>query len=615
LDAEELRGYLQGRLPEYMVPASIVAVEEMPLTPNGKIDRQTLLSVKAETAKRISRYAGARNGVEELLAQVWQEVLGVKCVGIHDNFFELGSESILSIQVIARLRQVGLKLTLKQMFQHQTIAELARVVVSVKEANAEQFDAGDSVPLTPIQRRFFELALANPHHFNQAVMLAADTRPDASALEVVLQKLVEHHASLRLRFASGEGGWRQTYAEAEAHHLVRSIDLSHLAEDGDEQRRQLEAQAEAAQSSLDIVEGPLLRAVLFELGAGRGSRLLLVIHHLAVDGVSWRVLLEDLQTAYGQAVRGQKVELPAATASFGRWSRALQDYAASEELRAQLPYWTDARRREAGRLPVDYEGGENTAASSRSVEVELTEEETRSLLQEVPRAYHTQAQEALAAALALAFRGWTGESALLVDFEGHGREEEAGQGVDVSRTVGWFTSVYPVLLEVGSEDVASALKSVKERLRGVPARGVGYGVLRYLCGDEGVREAMASLPAAEVSFNYLGQFDRVLDEGGGFGVAEESVGAAQDAGGRREHLLTVNGLVAEGRLRMSFGYSAVVHRRETVEALARGFVGALRVLIGHCLEEGAGGHTPSDFPLARLDQESLDSLLQEFGAY
>jgi non-ribosomal peptide synthase protein (TIGR01720 family) len=396
--------------------------------------------------------------------------------------------------------------------------------------------------------------------------------------------------------------------------VLTTVDLTHLAEDEAAQRLRLEEEASAAQSSLHITEGPLLRAVLFDLGAGRGWRLLLVIHHLAVDGVSWRVLLEDLQAGYEQALAGREIELPAATASFRRWSQALVEYASSERLLSQLPYWTEEKRRGAVRLPVDFEGGADTAECEAAIEVELTQEQTRSLLQEVPRAYHTQAQEALAAALALALRRWAGGGGLLVDFEGHGREEEAAGGLDLSRTVGWFTSVYPVLLEVDGGDEAAALKAVKEQLRSVPAKGVGYGVLRYLSSDERVRSALAEMPAAEVSFNYLGQFDQVLGGGGGFRAAVEPVGAARDSGGRREHPLAVNGMVVGGRLRVSFGYSREVHRREMIEAVAGWFAEALEGLIEHCRGEGVGGHTPSDFPLAGLDQESLDSLLQEFGA-
>jgi amino acid adenylation domain-containing protein/non-ribosomal peptide synthase protein (TIGR01720 family) len=580
-DGKELREHLQARLPEYMVPASIAVLERMPLTPSGKIDRQALLKVKTGEGARADEYEGARDEVEAQLAQIWQDVLGVERVGIRDNFFELGGDSIISIQIVSKANQLGLPLRVRQIFQHRTIAELAGVVRASSGADSVRQPAPDEaageVALTPIQRRFFGLGLLNPHHFNQAVMLAADSRPDAAALEAVLQKLVSHHASLRLRFSHGEQGWQQSYAEAETHQLLLTIDLSHLSTDEAAQRLRLDEEVAAAQAGLDISEGPLLRAALFELGAEEGWRLLLVIHHLAVDGVSWRVLLEDLQTGYGQARRGQEVRLPPPTASFGRWSRELRRYAASDELRAQLPYWTDARRREARLLPVDYEGGENGVGSVESVEVELTEEETRALLQEVPRAYQTSAEEALTAALALAFKGWTGESALLVDFEGHGREEDVAEGLDVSRTVGWFTSVYPVLLEVEG-DAEAALMGVKEQLRGVPARGVGYGVLRYLSADEGVSEALEGMPEAEVSFNYLGQLDQVLDEGGEFSAAAESVGAAQGLDNGRSHLLAVNALVAGGRLRASFGYSRTAHRRETIEALAEGFCAALREL-------------------------------------
>src|SRR5688572_7909671 len=466
---KELRGYLQERMPEYMVPTSIAVVSELPLMPNGKVDRQALLSLSNAVPE--SEYEGARNEVEELLAQVWQEVLGIERVGIHDNFFELGGDSIVSIQVVARLRQQGVKFSLKEMFQHQTIAELASVAKVTAAVEMEPDEAVGAVALTPIQQQFFALELANPHHFNQAVLLEMDSVLDASALEVVMQKLVAHHAALRLSFVKSAEGWQQGYAAAEEHKLVSVIDLSELADD-EEQREQLEAHAAAAQASLNISEGPLLRVVLFDLGVGRGARLLIAIHHLAVDGVSWRILLEDLQTAYGQASRGEAIELPAGTSTFKRWSESLGEYAASAELQLQAEYWLKQGSELSARLPVDYEDGENTVASGRSVEVKLSRAETQALLQEVPKAYHTQIQEVLATALVLAMREWTGADSLLVDVEGHGREEVVG-GVDVSRTVGWFTSIYPVRLELAGKEIGRALKSIKEQLRGVPERGIG----------------------------------------------------------------------------------------------------------------------------------------------
>ena len=367
-----------------------------------------------------------------------------------------------------------------------------------------------------------------------------DECPEVGLLEVVIKKLVEQHATLRLRFVKSAAGWQQSYAEVEESQLVAALDLSELT-DAEEQRRQLEAHAAAVQASLNISKGPLLRVVLYELGMGRGARLLLAIHHLAVDGVSWRILLEDLQTAYGQASRGEQLELAARTSTFKRWSESLAEYAGSTELQLQAGYWLQQGSEQSGRLPVDYDNGENTVASSRSVEVKLSQGETQALLQEVPKAYHTQIQEVLATALALALKGWTGADSLLVDMEGHGREEVVA-GVDVSRTVGWFTSIYPVRLEVAGNEVGTALKSIKEQLRGVPERGIGYGVWKYLKADEGERARLGEMAEAEVSFNYLGQFDQVLS-GGAFRAATESSGAAQVGHEKRNHLLAISGMV------------------------------------------------------------------------
>ena len=595
-NSKDLKEYLQGRMPEYMVPASIAIVGELPLMPNGKVDRQALLAISSQTPG--SEYEGARNDVEELLVQVWQEVLGLERVGINDNFFELGGDSIVSIQVIARMRQHGVKLKLKEMFQHQTIAELAQAANGngTEQVNRVADEAVGAVALTPIQRHFFAHGLNNPHHFNQSVILATDECPEASVLESVMQKLVAHHAALRLRFTETENGWQQAYADATDEPIVTFSDLSQLS--GSEQRATLEAEAAAAQASLNIINGPVLRVVLFDCGES-GARLLLVVHHLVVDGVSWRILLEDLQTLYAQAQRGETFELPATTSTFKRWSEKLGAYANSAAMQQEASYWQ--QHNTSVRLPVDDETGANTVGSTRTVEVKLSKEETQELLQQVPKAYHTQIQEVLATAVTLAIRNWTGADQLLVEMEGHGREEVVGD-VDVSRTVGWFTSVYPVQLELKTDELGSALKSIKEQLRGVPEHGIGYGIWRYL--GTGTTE---STPAAQVSFNYLGQFDQVLS-GGAFRPATESAGPVQDPREKRDHLLAISGMVIDGELRMKWAYSEAVHRRETIERVVAQFAAELRALIEHCQSEGVGGHTPSDFPLVRIEQKQLETL-------
>jgi len=375
----------------------------------------------------------------------------------------------------------------------------------------------------------------------------------------------------------------------------------------------LERQATAVQQSLNLSAGPLLRAVLFDLGAGE-QRLLLAIHHLAVDGVSWRILLEDLQRGYEQAGRGAAVQLGAKTSSYQQWAAQLLTEAASAETKKEAAYWLG--RGESRRLPRDYEAGANSVASTSSVQVSLSAAETKALLQEVPGVYHTQINDALLTAVGIALTEWMGGERVLVELEGHGREEVGG-GLDVTRTVGWFTSIYPVELEITQSGVGERLKAVKEALRGVPRRGLGYGLLRCLSNETEVRRQLRERAAAEVSFNYLGQFEyfeqgsRETTSPDEWNAAPESSGMDQSAQGERTHLLEISGTVAGGRLQMVWSYSRAVHRRETISQLAARFIEALQEMIIHCASPEAGGFTPSDFPEADLTQKELDELVAE----
>jgi non-ribosomal peptide synthase protein (TIGR01720 family) len=338
-----------------------------------------------------------------------------------------------------------------------------------------------------------------------------------------------------------------------------------------------------------------------------------VAHHLGVDGVSWRILLEDLEQAYEQARLGRAAQLPAKTTSFKQWAERLQAQARSEEVKAQAAYWRGqaAQAATVARLPVDYVGGGNPKRAARDLDVWLSEAQTRALLQDVPRVYNTQAQEALLTALAQTLSEWAGSERVLVALEGHGREEVVS-GVDVSRTVGWFTSLYPVALAVTrGAGAGAALREVKEQLRAVPGRGVSYGLLRYL-GDE--VEARAELQGQrwpEVLFNYHGQFDRVEREAAGWRFAEEEIGAVEARDGERAHLLEVSGAVIGGRLYMRWTYGAEAHERATVERVAQRYIGRLVGLIESCQQPEAGGFSPADFPEAELTQEELDALIAE----
>ncbi|WP_397423329.1 condensation domain-containing protein, partial [Phenylobacterium sp.] len=583
---------------------AFVTLEALPLTANGKLDRRAL--PVPEGRPEGLAYVAPRSPTEAALAQIWGQVLRLDQVGVHDNFFELGGDSIQCIQIAARAKRVGVHVTVRQIFERQTVAELAAAAVLGVGIEAEQGLVSGEVPLTPIQHWLLDADPVTPHHFNQSFLLACREPLSGKVLAHALEGLSAHHDALRLRFERTAQGWRQWHAEPQAAE-VEVIDLSGVA--GPERAAAITERAGLVQASLDLGAGPVLRAALFELGPGQGQRLLLTIHHLAVDAVSWRVLLEDLPTLYGQAARGMPAQLPAKSTSFKSWAEHLAAYAGGDPALEELAYWRAAPWSKSAPLPRDLEVGANDVASAATVEMVLEAQETQALLQEVPGVYHTQINDALLTALAEAFAGWTGRRSLLVGLEGHGREE-LFEDVDVSRTVGWFTSLFPVLLDLeGVSDPGMALKAVKEQLRAVPRRGVGYGVLRYL-GGEGTE--LAGLPQAEVTFNYLGQVDQAAADAALFAIAPEDAGAAIGPRMARGHLIEVTGAVVDGRLRLQWTYSRGRHTAATIEGLAAGFAASLRRIIAHC-RDSDGGYTPSDFTLLDLEQAELDRIVQSAG--
>ncbi|MGJ5630491.1 amino acid adenylation domain-containing protein [Nostoc sp. CALU 1950] len=611
----ELRHFLKQKLPNYMVPSAIALLKALPMTPNQKVDYRALPATELSLSVK-DNFVAPQTPTEEKLAAIWSEILRLKQVGIHDNFFELGGDSILSIQVISRANQAGIQIAPKQLFHYQTIAELAAVAGIARSVKAEQGLVTGTVALTPIQHWFFEQNLPEPDYFNQSAMLKVPPDLQPELLQRVVQQLLMHHDVLRSCFARlllGESqfiqkgeNWQQINTPTQEVVPFSVINLSHLSPE--EQQTVMKATDAELQASLNLSTGAIAQVTLFRLGNDKPGRLLFIIHHLVVDGISWRILLEDLATAYQQISRGKAIKLPPKTTSFQYWSDRLTEYAKSSN---ELNYWLNESNLKVTALPVDYPSDQenNTLASTASVSLSLTEEQTRALLQDVPSAYNTQINDVLLTALVQSFAQWTGERSLFVDLEGHGRED-LFEDVDLSRTVGWFTTLFPVHLQLEKveQEAGEALKSVKEQLRRIPNRGIGYGVLRYLHPDEKIRTKLQDLPQAQVSFNYLGQFDQVLKASAVLGLAEDFK-AEQSLVNQRSHLLGVSGFIRAERLEMTWNYSEKVHNRDTIEGLAFGFIEALRSLITHCQSPGAIGHTPSDFSAARLSQKQLDKFL------
>jgi amino acid adenylation domain-containing protein/non-ribosomal peptide synthase protein (TIGR01720 family) len=555
LTGGELRDFLTDRLPVYLVPTGFAVLDALPMSPNGKVDRRLLPEPDLAPA---AAFVAPSTPVEATLARVWADVLGVDQVGARDDFFALGGDSILSVQVVARARRHGLHLTTKDLFQARTVAELASVV-GVDAGAEDRAEVTGAVPLTPIQRWFFESGRTHPHHFNQAHHVELPAEPDLGALRTALDAVHAHHDALRLRFHHRADGWRQEHAP---HVPVDLLDVHDLPAADDPAVLDV---ADAVHAGFDLATGPLLRAVLFRFADGSRPRLLLVAHHLVVDGVSWRLLLDDLDTAYHQASRDGRVDLGAKTTSWQRWSTGLSELVAAGGFDDELPYWSDFVD---GSLPVDAAGGTGTDA----VEVVLDTAETDALLRAAPAAYRTRVNDVLLSALAWALSRWTGRDRVAVTLEGHGREDV--MDLDVSRTVGWFTTMFPVALTVPDGDWRTVVRAVRKQLRSLPGNGFGYGALRYL----GTLDPPGPLPS--LSFNYLGQFDsRAEEDGGLFGAALPVLGADHDPADRGEHLVEVVGEVTDGRLSFAW-YFRDCFDRATIEAVASDFTTALRGIAG-----------------------------------
>ncbi len=604
----ELRQFLRERLPDYMIPSAFVLLDALPLTANGKLDRQALPALDRSQPRTVAAYQAPRTPTEALLATIWGQVLGVERVGIHDNFFELGGDSILSIQITARANRAGLRLTPRLVFQHRTIADLAGAAGTGPAIHADQGLIFGPVPLTPIQRWFFEQHLEDPHVKVQPVLLEVPRTVDPALVELVLHQLMEHHDALRLRFILDAVGWRQINANGETATLLSAVDLS--AVPAADQARAMEMALAELQAGMRLPEGPLMRGILFDLGGDQPHRLLLATHILAADAFSWRILLDDLQTAYQRLNRGEPIGLPAKTSSFQYWAECLATHAQSEELRRELDYWYGQLSAASGRLPVDHPGERNAETSGSVLTVALTPQETDALLQDVLAAHGAQINDVLLAALIQTLSPWAGAPSLIVNIAGHGRTPIFDQ-VDVSRTVGWFGTRYPVLLNGGDSRMAELVHGVKEQLQRVPGAGIGYGLLRYLCRDSAVAQMLGALPSAEVCFNYLGQFDQVLAGSLDFRPASEAIRPAPRSRGQRRYLLEVQSGVFGGQFQVEWLYSEAVHDRATIRRLADTFIQALRSLIDDHPAEAPRDYTPADFSLLQLDQQQLDKLLKK----
>jgi non-ribosomal peptide synthase protein (TIGR01720 family) len=373
------------------------------------------------------------------------------------------------------------------------------------------------------------------------------------------------------------------------------------------QNQEIEKQGTQLQQSLDLIDGPLLKLAYFHLGSNRLPRLLIISHHLIVDIVSWRVIIEDLQTVYQSLSRKQKPLLPLKSVSFKSWSEKLVSYAQTTEAKNEAQFWQDIKKQPVSRLPFDKDNGSNTVASIEMIYSGLSEDETRALLTDVPSALNTHMNDVLLLALTQAVANWSHGDSLYVDMEGHGREAIL-KGIDPSRTVGWFTTLYPVLIKLPEQtEIRQQLDSVAMQYQAIPNHGIGFGILRYLNNNKEIRQALMDLSKPEISFLYMGQFDQPFSADGLLTPAFDSVGPVHDPQAERPYLLEINSVIQHGRFQISWSYSRNIHNQDSIECLAGFFIESLREIInqaGECASDEASG-------LARASLDISDSDLAE----
>jgi non-ribosomal peptide synthase protein (TIGR01720 family) len=595
LTLSEIRAFAASRMPAYMIPAYFVPLEVLPLNTSGKIDRQALPD--PETAASLptgAEFRAAETPAERALRDVWMATLRLDEAGVHDNYFASGGDSIKALQLASRLRDVGWRVEIRDIFRYPTIEQLARHVLPIgaQPSEAGVNDEGES-PLGATQRFFFD-TYGPSAQYNQAVLLRARRTIRLDHLRDACAALLRAHGMLRARFVASASGWTQDIRPSgEAAPVVEYVDLRHRSS----ATADMLADAAAVQQRFALDRAPLWSVVLYDLGDGQ--RLLLTAHHLIIDGVSWRIVLEDLERALDALDAGRPASMPSATTPYGQWAAA-QHEAARDGLEAERAIWLiGAAIPDAAVLPVE---APSRQADRRDVRRTLSPDLTRALVADANRAYATRVDELLVTGLALAWAEWSGEAACDLTLEGHGREP-LGRPLDVSRTVGWFTSFYPVRVSMSADhDLGHAIKHVKETLRRIPNKGAGYGPLKYLSVPSA---GVAPLPP--LAFNYLGQFDATT--GGWFEAAPERLGATASPDLPLPWPIDITAVVVDGGMEIVTAYSARRFEAPAVERLADAMVRALERIVAHAAGRGTIELTASDFDYAGITEESLDALL------
>ncbi|MBT7409251.1 MAG: AMP-binding protein, partial [Methylococcales bacterium] len=613
-DQTQLENTLKNHLPEYMLPTAIILMDQFPTTNNGKIDRQRLQQKELPLTSR-EQFIAARSAHEKLIADIWQTVLSIDPPSIHDNFFALGGDSILSIQVVAKLKTHGLILNPKQFFQSPTIAELARVIGDDVETNsAEQGVVTGKTVLHPIQHWFFNQQFKQPEHWNQSVLLKMNQPLVVQQLKHIVAQLLEHHDNLRACFQQNEATkqWSQEIKSLDNDLPLMMIDGTHWS--SEELKDCLASTATIQQQALKLTDESLIQFIYFKLADELSDRLLIIAHHLIIDGVSWRILLEDCHQLINNEIQGKNLKLAEKTHSVQEWNQLLAKYS----LAAECQYWKNNLSNSAiTSIPKDNSTETNLEADIAIVEQKISKEQTHQLVHQANQVFFTQTSELLLAALALWQSEATNDPMLYVSVEGHGRELNKAesssssaqtklmpfeQALDISRTIGWFTSLFPFLFELSDESSSTQIiKDIKEKIRQTSKHQFSYQAL--INHPETASQLPKEQP--EISFNYLGQFHFENNKDAHFSTATESTGIERNLQNHRPWCLDWIGSIVNGELNFKIAYNRTQFNESTIISHLQRYFEILDSLVADCLS-AQPQHTVSDFSLVQLSEKELN---------
>lgn len=594
--------YLNDLLPEYMIPNYFMVMDVLPTNNSGKIDRKSLPIPNLSLINDSNDYSEPVGEMESEMASIWQDLLGVKQIGRTDDFFKLGGDSIAVIQMISRLRKQGYQLEPKLVYVNKTIAQLSKKIVKTKSVPVvSQSAVKGEVRLTPIQKWFFEQNFSEANHWNLPALICFKQSYSLEVFKQALIAIVNHHDALRLTFSQDEDHWTQTNAGIVEDIQLNVIDCSVLS-DSEQESMILEISSNA-QRSLKLEEGLLLKPLLFQCNDG-SQKLFLAAHHLVMDGVSWRIIAEDLELSLNHLAQGNTPVLPSKTTSYKEWAEAQYQYAESDEIKEELTYWNSIIEEQSPFLS-EIPGESGTEGEAESIKIVLSETYTKKIMRTANSAYNTEMNDLLLAALYRAAKISTGNQSLSLMLEGHGRENIV-EGLDLTRTVGWFTSAFPLVIKGAADaSIGDQIKLVKETIRSIPAKGIGFGILNYLRKRNELEGGAYKAP--QILFNYLGQMDSNSSEGKVL-LAHPSTGDFHSPAAKRAYAVEINSMVIDGRLEADISLNRELANNPKIKTFIAAFEQELIEIVDHCLDPVNKGFTASDFPLVALGQELLDQL-------